>query len=291
LRGGRGGTHDERVTVAPSPTVPLPAGTALPVIGLGTGGLDDDAAASTVATAVEQGYRLVDTAESYGNERGVGLALRRSGVPREQLLVATKFSSPWHGRDLVARALDASLERLGLDYVDLLLVHWPNPRQDRYVEAWQGLLDLRAAGRIRAAGVSNFTPAHLERLRRETGQLPEVNQIQLCPTALRPDLVAFHRRHGIVTQTWSPLGRGATGLLAAPAVTAAAGRLGVTPGQVVLRWHVQQGLCAVPLSRDPQRMRDNLDVFGFALTPEEMAALDALDGTGREILDAEVVFR
>ena len=274
-----------------SPTVPLRAGTRLPAIGLGTGGLDDATATRAVATALEGGYRLVDTAESYRNERGVGEGLRASGVPRDDVLVTTKLTSAWHGRDLARQGLEGCLERLGLDHVDLLLVHWPNPGQGRYVEAWEGLLGLREAGLIRAAGVSNFLPAHLERLQRETGELPEVNQIQLCPTALRPVEVTFHRAHGIVTQSWSPLGKGAGGLLGAPAVTAAAARLGVTPGQVVLRWHVQQGICTVPMSRDAGRIAQNLDVFGFDLSDAELAALDALDGTGREILDAEVVFR
>jgi 2,5-diketo-D-gluconate reductase A len=273
------------VTAVASPTIPLRAGAAIPALGLGTWPMDDGTAARVVAEAIELGYRLVDTAENYENERGVGKGVRASGVPREQVFVTTKFNVRWHGRDLAAQALDASLDRLGLEYVDLLLVHWPNPWVDRYVDAWRGVLDLRAAGRIRAAGVSNFTPEQLARLLDETGELPELNQIQLSPLGVRSAERAFHAEHGIVTQSWSPLGRADAGLLSAVPIVDAARRLGATAARVVLRWHVQQGLSAVPKSQDPRRLAENLDVFGIALTDEETAAISALDRGDEELVD------
>lgn len=271
--------------LVPCPTVPLPGGAAVPAVGLGTWPMDDATAERVVPLAVELGYRLFDTAENYQNERGVGAGLRAAGVPRDHLFVTTKFNARWHGRDLARQALEASLDRLGVDYVDLLLIHWPNPGQDRYVEAWQGVLDLRAAGRVRAAGVSNFTPAHLERLLAETGELPELNQIQLSPAAVRAAPVAYHAAHGIVTQSWSPLGRGDRGLLGSEPVVRAAQRLGRTPGQIVLRWHVQQGFSAVPKSSDPERLAQNLDLFDFTLTDDEMAALSDLDRGDADVVD------
>jgi 2,5-diketo-D-gluconate reductase A len=268
-----------------SPTIPLRHGAALPAVGLGTWPMDDNTAERVVPLAVDLGYRLFDTAENYRNERGVGAGLRAAGVPRDHVFVTTKFNAKWHGRDLARQALEASLERLGIDYVDLLLIHWPNPAQDRYVEAWQGVLELRAAGRVRAAGVSNFTPAQLDRLATETGELPELNQIQLCPTMVRTDEVGYHVAAGIVTQTWSPLGRADADLLAAKPVVEAAERHGRTPGQIVLRWHVQQGYSTVPKSADPERLAQNLALFDFALSDEEMQAINALDRGGEGVVD------
>jgi 2,5-diketo-D-gluconate reductase A len=272
-------------TPTPIPTLPLSGGAEIPLVGLGTWPMDDATAARVVPEALELGYRLIDTAENYENERGVGEGLRASGVPRDQVFVTTKFNVRWHGRDLVARALEESLDRLKLDQVDLLLVHWPNPSVDRYVDAWRGVLDLRAAGRIRAAGVSNFTPAQLGRLLAETGELPELNQIQLSPITVRAAETAFHAEHGVVTQSWSPLGRADAGLLRAAPVVDAARRLGVTPAQVVLRWHVQQGLSVVPKSQDPRRLAQNLALFGIVLTDEEMASISALDRGGEGLTD------
>jgi 2,5-diketo-D-gluconate reductase A len=275
------------MSIAVSPAIPLRHGATVPVLGLGTWPMDDATAERVVPVAVELGYRLFDTAENYRNERGVGAGLRAAGVPRDHLFVTTKFNARWHGRDLARQALEGSLDRLGVDYVDLLLIHWPNPGQGRYVEAWQGLLDLRATGRVRAAGVSNFTPAHLDRLLAETGELPELNQIQLCPTAGREVPLAYHREHGIVTQSWSPLGRADAGLLGAQAVLRAAERHGRTPAQVVLRWHVQQGLSTVPKSSDPQRLAQNIDIFDFALTDDEMHAISALDRGEGGVVDPD----
>jgi len=254
----------------------------MPQLGLGTWPMDDSAAERAVATAVEAGYRMVDTAENYGNERGVGRGLRASGVPREELFVTTKFNKRWHGVDGARRAFEASAERLGLDHIDLLLVHWPNPRQDRYVEAFQGLVELLRDGRLRAIGTSNFTPAHLRRVLDETGETPDVNQLQYSPHVVQEQARAFAAEHGIVVQSWSPLGRGPE-LRSEPVVAELAQRHGRTPAQIVLRWHIELGLVPVAKSEDPRRQRENLAVFDFALTPEEVARLSALD-RGRELL-------
>lgn len=260
-----------------APTVQLVHGAAMPQLGLGTWPMDDAGATRTVAAAVEMGYRLVDTAEAYGNERGVGAGLRASGVPREELFVTTKFNLHWHGVDLVGDALAASCDRLGLEYVDLLLIHWPNPGADRYVQAWEGLTRVLDEGRVRAIGTSNFKPAHLDRIITATGVVPDVNQIELSPALTRDAVRAYDTAHGIVTESWSPIGGEGTEILTAPAVRELAERHGRTPAQVVLRWHIQLGLVTVPKSSDPGRLRQNLSIFDFALSEEEMGDLSALD--------------
>lgn len=263
-------------TSAPlAPVVTLSNGVQMPQLGLGTWPMTGAEAARGVASALEVGYRLIDTAENYGNEDAVGEGLRASGVPREQIFLTTKFNRQWHSREGARTACDNSLRRLGLDYIDLLLVHWPNPDQGRYVEAFEGLQELLAAGKVRAIGVSNFLPEHLQQLL-QRGMVPHVNQIQLDPWHRRFDLEALHRQHGIVTETWSPLGR-AGAMLADPAIGAMAERHGRSTGQIVLRWHAQHGFVAVPKSGDPLRQCQNLDIFDFTLSTEEMALLDAMD--------------
>lgn len=269
-----------------APTVTLGNGVAMPRLGLGTWPMDDAEAARVVARALDMGYRLIDTAENYRNERGVGEGLRASGVPREEVFVTTKFNKQWHSVEGVQQACDASLQRLGLDYVDLLLVHWPNPDQDRYVEAFQGMVRLLEAGKVRAIGTSNFKPAHLQRLF-DLGLAPHVNQIHLDPYHGRSDVVQVHRERGIVTESWSPLGR-AGAMLQEPAILAAAERHGRTAAQVVLRWHTQQGYVPIPKSADPLRLQQNLDSFGFTLSDEEMAAISALDRVDPAMLDSDV---
>ena len=266
-------------------TVALAGGVQLPQMGLGTWPMNDDEAAVAVKSALQIGYRHLDTAENYRNEVGVGQGIRDSGVARDEIFVTTKFNKEWHSVEGARTACEASLKRLGLDYVDLLLIHWPNPAQDRYVQAFEGLLKLRDAGLVRAVGVSNFKVAHLQKLF-DAGLTPQVNQIELSPTRPRKELVALHRAHGIVTESWSPLDRGGD-LLKADAIQKAAAAHGVTPAQVVLRWHVQQGLVAIPKSADPERQRLNLDVFGFALSAAEMAAIDALEQPDPKLLDAD----
>ena len=266
-------------------TVALAGGVQLPQMGLGTWPMNDDEAAVAVKSALQIGYRHLDTAENYRNEVGVGQGIRDSGVARDEIFVTTKFNKEWHSVEGARTACEASLKRLGLDYVDLLLIHWPNPAQDRYVQAFEGLLKLRDAGLVRAVGVSNFKVAHLQKLF-DAGLTPQVNQIELSPTRPRKELVALHRAHGIVTESWSPLDRGGD-LLKADLIQKAAAAHGVTPAQVVLRWHVQQGLVAIPKSADPERQRLNLDVFGFALSAAEMAAIDALEQPEPKLLDAD----
>ncbi|WP_433006157.1 aldo/keto reductase [Kribbella sp. CA-294648] len=268
------------------PTVTLSNGAAMPRVGLGTSPMGDDDAERAVVQALEVGYRLVDTAENYRNEVGVGRALRASGLPRDELFVTSKFNKRWHSVEGARTAFEASAEKLGLEYLDLLLIHWPNPDQDRYVDAWRGLIELREASLVRAIGTSNFKPAHLQRLIDETGVAPEVNQVQLSPVWTKRAEREFHKAHNIVTEAWSPLGKG-TDLLDHPTVAAVANTHDKTPGQVVLRWEVQQDVVPIPKSSKRERLEQNLAVFDFELTADELAALDALDGTGKAPADSD----
>lgn len=266
-------------------TVTLRNGLELPALGMGTWPMDNAQAADAVAAAVEAGYRLFDTAENYGNEAGVGEGIRRSGIARSDVVITTKFNKQWHSRDGVRRAFDASARRLGTEYIDLLLVHWPNPDQDRYVEAVLGLAGLLEEGLIRGIGVSNFKPAHLQRLA-EAGVIPDLNQIQVDPRHVREASRQANNRLGIVTESWSPLGRDG-GLLEDTVVTALAAKYGKTPGQIVLRWHVQQGLVPIPKASSPAHLAENLAVFDFALEETEIADLSALDTGEAGILDSD----
>jgi len=251
----------------------------LPRVGFGTWPLRGDEARRAVGDALSLGYRLIDTAEQYGNEEEVGRAIRSSGVPREDVFVSSKFNARWHGVELVQHACDAALARLGTDYLDLFLIHWPNPWLGRYVDAWRGLIALREHGKVRSIGVSNFVEAHLDRLIAETGVVPEVNQIELDPTLPRTDLRAYHDTHGIVTQAWGPLGRDGR-LLREPVVVELARRHGISPAQVVLRWHLEQGLAFTARSSVREEIAENIALFDFALGPEDLELMRALD-TGR----------
>ncbi|ANF32323.1 oxidoreductase [Leifsonia xyli] len=258
------------------PSLPLNGGGSIPQLGLGTWPLDDAEVEQAVVAAAEIGYRHVDTAAKYGNEVGVGRGLAASGLPREEWFVTTKLDGNYQGDDRAVAGLDASLERLGLDYVDLLLIHWPLPQRDQFVSTWETFIRLRDAGKARAIGVSNFKPAHLDRIISETGVTPAVNQIQLSPAIPRREQRAYDSEHGIVTESWSPIG-GTGDLLAAPVLAELGAKHGRTPGQIVLRWHVQNGLVAIPKSRNPQRMAENLAVFDFELDADDLAALETLD--------------
>ncbi|MEV0795973.1 aldo/keto reductase [Kribbella sp. NPDC050459] len=266
------------------PTVTLSHGTAMPRIGLGTSPMNDADAERAVGTALELGYRLIDTAENYRNETGVGRALKNA--PRDEVFVTSKFNKRWHSVDGARQAFEASAEKLGVEYLDLLLIHWPNPQQDRYVEAWQGLITLREAGLVRAIGTSNFKPAHLQRLIDETGVAPEVNQVQLSPVWAKAAEREFHAAHGIVTEAWSPLGKG-TDLLSHPTVRQIAKAHERPAGQVVLRWETQQDVVPIPKSADRGRLAENLAVFDFDLTDGELSALAGLDGTARSAADSD----
>jgi 2,5-diketo-D-gluconate reductase A len=263
-----------------APTLRLNDGRAIPQIGLGTWPLKDDEVAPVVVTAIEAGYRHIDTADRYGNERGVGQGIRDSGVPREELFVTTKLDGAFQGEDRAIAGLDGCLERLGLDYVDLLLIHWPLPQRNEYVSTWKTFERLQAAGKARSIGVSNFKPAHLDRLLAETTIPPAVNQIQLSPRVSRPEHRAYGQAKGIVTVSWGPLAP-RTDLLEHPTLAGLAAKYGKTPAQIVLRWHVELGLVAIPKSANPARIAQNIDIFDFALSADEVAAVSALD-TGAE---------
>ncbi|WP_031486314.1 aldo/keto reductase [Streptomyces bicolor] len=254
------------------PTHSLNDGTTLPALGLGTWPMNDAQAEQAVRSALELGYRLVDTATNYRNETGVGRGVASGGVPREEIVVTTKLPGRHHGYEETLASFEESRARLGLDYVDLYLIHWPIPRVDKYVDSWKAMIKLREDGLVRSIGVSNFTAEHIERLEKETGVLPSVNQIELHPFFPQEELRAFHTGKGIVTESWSPLGRG-TALLDDPVVASVAEAHGVTPGQAVLRWHVQLGAVPIPKSADAGRQRANLDVFGFELDPAQMGAI------------------
>lgn len=268
------------------PTLKLKSGGELPQLGLGTWPMDDAQAAAAVTVAIGQGYRLIDTAENYRNELGVGQGIRASGVRREELFITTKFNREWHSIAGARQACINSLERLGLDYLDLLLIHWPNPQQERYVEAFAGLQQLQQEGLVRAIGTSNFKPNHLETLFQQ-GMVPEVNQIQLDPYHPRTELIPLHRQHGIVTEAWSPLGR-AGELLQDTVVLDLARQHDKTPAQIVLRWSTQLGFVAIPKSADALRLQQNLSVFDFTLADEDMQRLNDLGQEDPEMLDADI---
>lgn len=263
------------------PTITLNDGRAIPQLGFGVFQVDPDTTTDTVKAALDAGYRHIDTAQMYGNEDGVGRAVAGSGIPRDELWITTKLNNDGHGRTEAVRRLDRSLEQLGLDHVDLYLIHWPQPGQDRYVETWQGFEDARDAGKARSIGVSNFQIPHLERLAAETSTVPAVNQIELHPQLVQRELRQYHRQHDIGTEAWSPIGQG-KGLLESPELTGLARELGRSPAQVVLRWHMQLGNIVFPKSNNPDRMRENIDVFDFSLSDEQVAAVEKLH-TGRRI--------
>ena len=271
-----------------APTLPLRHGAEIPVLGLGTSPLVGADSVRQVRTALESGYRLIDTAENYHNEDAVGQAIRDIGMNRNEIYITTKFNRRWHDVDGVRQAYEASLRRLGVDYIDLMLVHWPNPDQDRYVEAVQGLQALLDSGGLRAIGTSNFKPAHLERVLDETGITPDVNQIQLSPYSTRNESREYHAAHDIVTEAYSPLGASSSDLRGDPVITGIAKDHGKSPTQVVLRWHVQLGLVAIPRSSNPGRIAENIDIFDFGLTEQEMSKISALDRGESVVIDSDV---
>ncbi|MEU2078692.1 aldo/keto reductase [Streptomyces sp. NPDC013489] len=257
------------------PTVTLNNGVEIPQLGFGVFQVPDDETTAAVGHALQAGYRSLDTAAIYGNEAGVGRALADSGIDRGDLFVTTKLWNADQGYDSTLRAFDDSLVKLGLDHVDLYLIHWPTPARDLYVDTWRALETLVADGRVRAAGVSNFQPAHLKRLLDSSDLVPAVNQIELHPALQQRELRELHAAHSITTEAWSPLAQGA--VLAEPAIADIAARHGRSPAQVVLRWHLQLGNVVIPKSVTPARIRANIDVFDFTLSAEEMSALGGLD--------------
>ncbi|MFH9809106.1 aldo/keto reductase [Streptomyces olivaceus] len=258
------------------PPIILNNGVEMPQLGFGVWQVPDDEAQTAVAQALEAGYRSIDTAAIYGNEEGTGRAIAASGLAREDLFVTTKLWNSDQGYDSTLQAFDTSLAKLGLDYLDLYLIHWPMPAREKYVDTYKAFEKLLADGRVRAIGVSNFLPDHLERLIGETSVLPAVNQIELHPHLQQHASRELHAEQGIATEAWSPLGSG-KGILEIPAIVAIAQKHGRTPAQVVLRWHLQLGNVVIPKSVTPSRIKENIDVFGFSLDTEDLAAISALN--------------
>ena len=262
--------------MATIPTVTLNDDTLFPELGFGTYMLTGEEGTESIVQAIGNGYRLLDTAVNYENEREVGEAVRRCGLDRDELLVATKLPGRDHGYDEAIASARGSLERLGLERIDLYLIHWPNPSVDKYVETWRAMIALREEGAVRSIGVSNFTEAMLTRLIDETGVVPAVNQVEMHPYFPQAQLRAFHERNGIRTESWSPLARRSE-LLSEQVVADLAARHDVTRTQVVLRWHVQLGSTPIPKSADSARQRENAEVFGFSLRDDEIAAISRLE--------------
>ncbi|MEZ3161129.1 aldo/keto reductase [Microbacterium sp. BWT-B31] len=258
------------------PTVTLNDGTPFAELGLGTYNLRGPEGVASIVSAIQSGYRLLDTAVNYENEREVGEAVRQSAVPRDELFLVTKIPGRHHGYDLAIESTNGSLAALGVDRIDLSLIHWPNPSRDLYLYTWRSMIDLRAVGKIGSIGVSNFTEQMLTRLIDETGVVPAVNQVELHPYFPQAALRAFHAEHGIRTESWSPLARRSE-LLTEQVIHELSAIHGVTPTQVVLRWHIELGSTPIPKSGDPDRQRENADVFGFELTADEVAAISALE--------------
>lgn len=269
------------------PSIALNDGHSIPQLGLGTWPLDDSEVSDVIQTAAALGYRHIDTAAKYGNEKGVGAGVAASGIPRSELFVATKLDGAFQGEDRAIGGLEASLARLGLDYVDLLLIHWPLPTRGEFVSTWRTFIELRERGLVRSIGVSNFKPAHLETLVNETGVVPAVNQIQLNPFIVRTDERAANLAHGIVTESWSPIGGDGANVLESSVIRSIAEETGTTPGRVVLRWHVQQGLVAIPKSRTESRLADNIAIFDFELTDAQLASIATLAQPGAGV-DSDV---
>ena len=257
------------------PTIALNDGNAIPQLGFGLWQVPNDGAQAAVAEAFKVGYRSIDSAKIYENEKGLGDAIAAAGLARDELFITTKLWNEDQGFDSALRAFDASLERLGLDYVDLYLIHWPSPHRELYVDSWKALLRIKEEGRARSVGVSNFTVAHLQRILDETGETPALNQIELHPRFQQTELRAFHQQYNIATESWSPLGQGK--LLEDATLAAIAEKYGKSPAQVVLRWHLDNGLITIPKSVTPTRIAENFQVFDFSLDHDDLEKIAALD--------------
>jgi 2,5-diketo-D-gluconate reductase A len=264
-----------------APMLKMNDGIEIPQLGFGVFQIEPGETAGSVRRALEAGYRLIDTAQGYGNEEGVGEALAECGIPADRIFVTTKLTNSEHGHDKTIAAFDASMRKLGLDVLDLFLIHWPVPELDLYVETWKAFEELQSDGRIRSIGVSNFTEKHLERLFDETGVVPAVNQVELHPRFPQEQLRAFHTERGILTEAWSPLGQG-KGLLEDPVLVELAKAKGKSPAQVVLRWHIQLGNVVIPKSVTPARIQENIEVFDFSLDDPEMLQISKM-ATGERI--------
>ena len=262
-----------------APPITLNDGKSIPQLGLGVWQMTDDEATAAVSHALETGYRHVDTAAIYRNEMGVGRAIAASSLPRDEIFVTTKLWNKDQGRDLARPGLEQSLEKLGLDHVDLYLIHWPCPARGTYVETWEQLIDFRSEGLVRSIGVCNFLPEHLDTIVDETGITPVVDQIELHPTFQPDDLINHCSDLRITVESWSPLGRAAD--LEHPVITRIAERLGATPAQVIIRWHLDRGFVVIPKSKTPARIESNSAALEMKLSAEDRAAIDALSAGNR----------
>ncbi|MER8553158.1 aldo/keto reductase [Mesorhizobium sp. M0976] len=265
----------EQITLNRPEQIRLNDGSAIPQIGLGVWQVDPAITAKVVRWGIEAGYRLIDTAEGYQNEEGVGQAIRSAGVPRSELFITSKLRNGAHQRDAALRAFDETMSKLGIEQIDLFLIHWPVPSQDRYVEAWKTLIELRQSGRIKSIGVSNFNQDHLERIIGETGVTPTVNQIELHPRFQQRDKREFHDRHNIRIESWSPLGSGR--LLSDPTLESIARKHGKSVAQTIVRWHLQEGLIVIPKSIHQDRIAANFDVFDFELEAKDLELIRGMD--------------
>lgn len=263
------------------PRIALNDGNSIPQLGLGVWQVPPEITARVVRDGINAGYRSIDTAEGYNNEEGVGEAIRSVDVPRSELFITSKLRNGGHARDLALRSFDETMKKLGIEQLDLFLIHWPVPSQDKYVEAWKVLVELQKEGRIRSIGVSNFNEDHLERIIGETGVTPVVNQIELHPRFQQRDKRDYHKQHKIKIESWSPLGSGRS--LDDPTIAKIAQKHGKTVAQTIIRWHLQEGLIVIPKSTHKERIEENFDVFGFELDAEDMATIRGLDNpeTGR----------
>jgi 2,5-diketo-D-gluconate reductase A len=261
--------------MASVPMLTLNDGNAIPQLGLGVWQVDPSITARVARDGIAAGYRLIDTAEGYQNEEGVGEAIRTAGVPRDQLFITSKLRNGGHKRDLALKSFDETMKKLGIDRLDLFLIHWPVPSQDKYVEAWKTMVELREAGRIRSVGVSNFNQDHLERIIGETGVTPVVNQIELHPRFQQRDKREFHKRHDIRIESWSPLGSGRS--LGDATLADIASKHGKSVAQTIIRWHLQEGLIVIPKSTHKERIAENIAVFDFELDADDLARINGLD--------------
>jgi 2,5-diketo-D-gluconate reductase A len=265
----------EKTTMSNIPQTTFNDGNSIPQLGFGVWQVPDDEAAPAVASAIKSGYRLIDTAQGYDNEEGVGRALAEAGIARDQLFVTSKLRNGAHDYDEAIKAFELSAQKLGLDYLDMFLIHWPVPQQDKYVDAWRALVELQKQGRIRSIGVSNFLPDHIDRIVDETGVLPVVNQVELHPHYQQRDIRDYHARHNIALECYSPLGSGAA--LDDPTIDDIAKKHGRSVSQVILRWELDQGLIVIPKSTHAERIAENIDVFDFSLDEEDRERIDGLD--------------